>query len=556
MRRRTHSPGLLALLACGASLGAGAQPAPADLEAVQRTQQRNIREAQDRPLPQADVFVQPPPQGPRPESLPAHAGPCLPVALLELQGHAPALGPAPPLPQAPACMDERALNALLGSLNAHYQQAGWITTRVYVDPQSAGDGVLRLRVIPGRIEDTVLAGGLPDARLPSAFPERPDRLLNLRDLEQGLENINRLPSQQGQFTLLPGAESGSSRVEIGLQQSRRVRLTEMVDNSGTAALGRWKSTTELAVDNPSGHNDQLALGLITNLDQGELDARFRGLTLNYFIPNGYHLLSVSGSAIRTAFTLPGINASYPLHTRADKLGVGYDYLFARDQISKHSVTTGLDITRQHTTIADVEVPSQERRLTVLHLGYKGKLLWGRQSHEWALRLERGLQAFNAQTQLSDGSNPQYHLLRLRLASTWPLPDNRGLLRTLVQAQAAPANTPTLAQIYVGGRYDVRGYQQNSLYAPSGAFVRSEYESPAFNWGASRWHAYLGVDAGRVQTLPNRPLSQQHLSGGALGLRGEMGPLRIDLARVRALSRPLEFSHEARERWYVLLSLVH
>ncbi len=546
-----------AAAACVAASGLQVHAQTSDLESVQRANQRAIRDAQERPQPQADVFIAPSGGQTAPVDPAAHGlRDCLRVQSFELTGHAEPLGPLPALPSRPACLSASELNALLARLNAHYQAAGWITTRVYVDPQENPNGVLRLRVVPGQMEHLTLGSAPDDPRRETAFPQREGRLLNLRDLEQGLENINRLPSQQARLNLVPGADTGATQVQIALQEKRRVRLTEMVDNSGTRAMGEWKSTTEIAIDNPSDRNDQLALGFITNLDRGDLDARFRGLTLNYFIPKGYHLFSVAGSAIRTAFTLPGINASYPLDTRADKLGAGYEYLFARDQVSKHSFTAGLDVTRQHTTIADVEVPSQERRLTVLHLGYKGKLFWGNQSHEWAVRVERGLQAFNAQSSIADGSNPQYHLLRLRLASTWPLPDNRGLLRTLVQAQAAPANTPTLAQLYVGGRYDVRGYQQNSLWAPSGAFVRSEYETPAFAWGPSRWNAYVGLDAGRVQTLPNRPLSQQHLVGGALGVRGEVGPLRIELARARAFSRPHAFDNEARERWYVLLSLVY
>lgn len=560
--QKNLAPGAGALYRCVGWMLAGlswcASAQVPDLESVQRANQRAIREAQDRPLPQADVFTSP-------SALPADApptpdevqsAPCLNVASIELLGHLPALGSAPVLPRTPLCLDTPGLNSLLGRLNAHYQAGGWITTRVYVDPVEHTPGLLRLRVLPGQIEQIVLGGDPTDARKNTAFPAHADQLLNLRDLEQGLENINRVPSQEGKFNLRPGSRSGASSVQVDLKESRRYRLTEMLDNSGTRAMGQWKSTTELAIDNPTQHNDQLALGVIANLDRGDLDARFRGLTLNYFVPNGYHLFSLAGSAIRTSFTLPGINTSYPMDTRADKLGMGYEYLFSRDQNSKYSLTAGLDLTRQRTEIADIEVPSQERRLTVLNLGLKGKWFVGQQSHEWVLRAERGLKALNAQTTILDGSDPQYHLLKLRLASLWPLPNNQGLFRTLFQAQAAPKNIPTLAQIYVGGRYDVRGYQQNSLYAPSGAFVRTEYEAPAVSWAGERWNFYVGMDAGRVQTLPNRPLSQQHLIGGALGVRGEAGPWRLELARARAVSRPLQFANEARDRWYAQISLVY
>ncbi len=550
--------GCLGLLLLGPG-AVRAQQGNTELEHIQRAQQRSIQQAQDIKLPQADVFVTPPADKPAQalDASPSGAqSPCIALQSFVLLGHLPVMGDAPTLPVPPMCMDAQALNALLARLNAHYQTLGWITTRVYIDPAEQANQTLKLHVVPGRIEAYKLGNDEKDPRIKAAFPQRTANELNLRDLEQGLENINRLPSQQGQFKVLPGSENGQSIVQIDVQQKRSARVTEMVENSGTRSMGIWKSTTELALDNLAGLNDQLALGLISNLDRGDLRARFKGITFNYLVPRGYHLWSLSGSAIRTAFELPGINTSYPMQSQADKLAANYEYLFSRNQQGKHSLTAGLDITRQHTQIADIEIQSQQRRLTVLHLGYKGKYLPGQQSHEWTLQYELGLKAFNAQTSLPDATDPQYQLLKARLNSTWPLPQNTGLIRTVLQAQAGPRNTPVLAQLYAGGRYDVRGYQNNTLYAPSGSYLKTDYETPSASIGTSKWTAYAGLDAARVQTLQQRPLSQQYIVGGALGLRGEYGPLKVDIALARALSRPQEFKTEKRNYWYANASYVY
>lgn len=164
---KNRGPGAWAICPCvgwtlaGLSWCASAQVP--DLESVQRANQRAIREAQDRPLPQVDVFI-------APSALPAdvpptpdevQSVPCLNVASIELLGHQPALGAAPVLPRTPLCLDTPGLNSLLGRLNAHYQAGGWITTRVYVDPAVHTPGVLRLRVVPGQIEQIVLGAIRP-----------------------------------------------------------------------------------------------------------------------------------------------------------------------------------------------------------------------------------------------------------------------------------------------------------------------------------------------------------------------------------------------------------
>lgn len=524
------------------------------IENALRAQERAVREAQQRQQPAADVFIK---NETSTGSLPATEAEekCFGNMHIELLGHSTSMGPEPQAilkAYQDSCLSATRVNALLGELNRWYQVAGWITTRVYISEQKLSSGDLQLRVVPGRIEQYQINQNAADARISHAFPSQ-DGLLNLRDLEQGLENINRLPSQQGKFQLFPGQETGSSKVLVNVDEKPRVRLSEMVDNSGTSALGKWKSTTEIAVDNLSQNNDQLAVGYIRNLDQGTMNAVFQGGTLNYLIPLGYHLFSATASLIDSRFTLPGINQTYELKSRSAKLGMAYEYVYHRDQQSKQSLISGMDITRQKTHILDIEIESQTRRLSVAYMGAKGKHYQGNNVYEWMLRLEQGLEAFNAQETIPDGSNPQYRLAKLRLNGTWPVQDGKAIVRSAFQVQVAPSNIPTLAQMYVGGRYDVRGFKDNLLYAPSAWFLRNEYETDTKRYGDLAVNYYAGLDAGRVQKTSNRQLSQQHLIGAALGMRSDIKGFKLDLAYTRALSRPQEFVREDKSHWFALLS---
>lgn len=549
-------------VACGCALAAWVPVAvaqtPVTLEDVLRANERSIRDAQQRKVPEADVFLQDKTTQPeKTKSKDADAETCRPVLQYELVG-LPASMSAPPndLLQryTGPCVGALQLNDFLSELNAWFQAQGWITTRAYIEAQKILTERLQIRVVPGRIERITLNGNPSDTRIASAFPVQTQGLLNLRDLEQGLENINRIPSQQGTFKLYPGQEPGTSEIRVEVKDSPGFRVSEMIDNSGSASLGYWKSTTELAWDNPFQRNDQMAIGWLQNLDRGDLNARFQGVTFNYLLPVGYHLWTASASWIDTQFTLPGINTSYLLQTQAQKMGMGYEYLYARDQQSKQSLVAGIDVSRQKTQVQDIEIKSQTRRLTVAHVGLKGKHYNGNQVYDWSLRAEQGLKAVNAQLSLPDGTDPQYRLLKIKMGATWPMPQDRGLLRSALTLQAAPHNTPTLAQIQIGGRYDVRGFQQNSLLAPSGWHVRNEYESASWQDGAWRVNAFVGLDAGRVQRMPNRQTSQQHLVGATLGLRGEYKSAKAELAYARAMSRPTEFSNESKSHWYAQLSL--
>lgn len=116
------------------------------------------------------------------------------------------------------------------------------------------------------------------------------------------------------------------------------------------------------------------------------------------------------------------------------------------------------------------------------------------------------------------------------------------------------NDPNLAQLYVGSRYNVRGFQDNSLFGSTGAWWRNDVESRSLNWGAVTATPYIGFDAGHVKPNASQSVSQHHLVGYALGLRVEQGKFKTDIAFTRAVSRPEEFNTESRERWLVHLSV--
>jgi hemolysin activation/secretion protein len=71
-------------------------------------------------------------------------------------------------------------------------------------------GILQLEVIPGRISAVRFADPDPDTSLRSAFPARPGDLLNLRDIEQALEQLKRVPSGT-QPSTLRRAHTGEQR---------------------------------------------------------------------------------------------------------------------------------------------------------------------------------------------------------------------------------------------------------------------------------------------------------------------------------------------------------
>lgn len=545
----------LVALTFGAVASAYGQSAA--LDAAVRQHERAVHDATRRESRDVDILSPDTDAGYATPRAKPQAGACRVIQTIRLEGHPDAMGAQPQevlsgyLGQ---CLVAEEINALLGDLNRWYQRKGWTTTRVYATEQDINGGELVLRVVPGRIEGYRYIDKDGDERLAYAFPQESDGYLNLRDLEQGLENLNRVPSQEAKFQLYPGKEPGASVVVVEMTEKPRTRWTEMVDNSGNSRMGHWRSNTEFAIDNLLGRNDQLALGYNRNLDGGTLGSTFEGFTTNYSFSNGNHLWGASLAIFRTDFTLPGINENSLLQTRSKKAGASYEYLLARDQSSKFSFIAGLDFTHQRSYTQHINIDSQYRRLAVAYAGLKGKQYFGNNIFDWQLRADQGTGLFDAMNSIPGGTDPRYWAHKAQANLTVPLPANKGIWRSSFQAQDSQDNIPTLGQMYVGSRYNVRGYQDNSLYGATGVWLRNDLESSPIRVDQVSLTPYMGYDVGHIKPNTQQQVSQHHVTGLAVGMRMDWGKVKADLAYTRALSRPEEFANESRSRWLAHLSI--
>lgn len=81
------------------------------------------------------------------------------------------------------------LQELLKTINQKIQQEGYITTKVILEPQHIQNGVIYLILQKGMIRDFIYEKELARIQTARIFPEGKGGWLNLRDLEQGVENM-------------------------------------------------------------------------------------------------------------------------------------------------------------------------------------------------------------------------------------------------------------------------------------------------------------------------------------------------------------------------------
>lgn len=128
---------------------------------------------------------------------------------------------------------------------------------------------------------------ISDGSWRSAFPARPGELLNLRALEQDLEQMKRLPSREIDMSIVPGATAGESDIEIRVRTGKGWRLIGNLDNSGVSATGRLQTGLTLALDDPLGINDLFSASLSSDGDRRGSQRSTGGAGLQYALPWGW-----------------------------------------------------------------------------------------------------------------------------------------------------------------------------------------------------------------------------------------------------------------------------
>lgn len=148
----------------------------------------------------------------------------------------------------------KGINELMGRINAEIVNRGYVTTRVYVEQQDLSNGKMFFTLMPGIISD-IRFKEETWGTWHNAMPMGRGSLLNIRDIEQAIDNFNNVPNQNADIKIKPGASEGESELIIEVKRSKPWSLFATVDNSGTDETGKVQMTGGFQLSQPFSAND-------------------------------------------------------------------------------------------------------------------------------------------------------------------------------------------------------------------------------------------------------------------------------------------------------------
>ncbi|MBD8161930.1 ShlB/FhaC/HecB family hemolysin secretion/activation protein [Erwinia persicina] len=491
----------------------------------QLRQQARERALQQQNAPESDVRLTRP--GEVLPDYPTNEKPCFPIQTLRLNGD---LAPHFQWALAAAdgakgrCLGGQGIMLALNKVQNAILAAGYVTTRVMAQEQDLTTGVLTLTLQPGRIDHIRFSQPVSwRARMWNAVPASPGDVLNLRDIEQGLENFRRVPSASADISILPGGRDGTSDLQVNWAEGRPVRLSLGLDDSGSKSTGRYLGSATLAVDAPFAQNDLFYANIGKDLfDHGPFGNRSH--TLNYSVPFGYWGLAANYNNYTYHQNIANANEVLSYSGKSDNVQLTLSRLLFRNQL--HKTTLNMRVWRKHSTNAvdGIDIEQQHRRTAGWEFGLSQRSYFSDATLDASINWRRGTGAFGAlrspeEDTHSGSARTGIALGDISLNQPFTLGEEPWRYVTSLRGQWSANPLTPQERLAIAGRYTVRGFDgEQILSGEKGLIWRNEM---AWNVLSRGHELYVALDYGRVDGPGTRYLSGHQLAGSAVGVRGAL-----------------------------------
>lgn len=398
------------------------------------------------------------------------------------------------------CLTKREIEQARRDLNEFYLDRGYKAARVYFDFSKVNDFILTFIVSEGLVEKIELEdNSWINQKLPfrrelqkfTAFPFKEDKPFNLRDFEQGTDQINRLQSYSSTMDIQPGDNEGYSKIILKNKINHPTHIGLGYDNSGQNNTGRYKRKISLSQDNLLGLNDNIYTNFSTNNSKQRHLRYSDSFYIAFSIPLGYWTFSTNYSDSEYFLTIPGQNLQNKSFGRTRIHNYIIDRVMYRGQKSKISLSTELSLKNTdnyQNFLGEIsKQTNQSRELTIGSINLNSTFYLNNGVLFLKPSYIEGLPWFNAKSNreiFNESVSDHNSLARaqykaFKLYGYWNKNFNLPKIKTplnynlTLDSQRSSDYLFGSEQFVLGGQYTIRGFQESTLAGASGYSLRND-----------------------------------------------------------------------------------
>lgn len=442
-----------------------------------------------------------------------------------------------------SCLGEKNIAIIYETLSNEIISSGYITTSVFIPQQNLKRGVLEFEILQGKIDKITINDTNSTKNRASEFMafggNKNSDILNIRDVEQAVENIQNATNGSVSVELIPSDKSNFSDINITKNEKLPLSLWLSFDNLGSNATGKYQANANLYAYNLMGFNEIFYASYSANLFSGDKQSieneskigRYDNVYYGASVPFGRFLLDFNEYRYSYDLAVAGAYSVYKYSGESKRRNLTLSYLYHRNQISKNSMFFRLWERENKNYIDEFELDNQRRKTAGYEIGLDSQLF-----------IENGLVAIGASYKKATGAmgslkapEEEYGewTSRFEIISAY--------LNFRKQSHIKPLTydfkfsgmwnlTPLTMheKLNLGGYYSVRGFDgKMSIAGDKGYYARNTLEYQIFN----NHSIYTAFDVGKVSKRSNDSSSNNILIGSGIGLKGGFnvyGALSYDL----------------------------
>lgn len=345
-----------------------------------------------------------------------------------------------------------------GAVTRYLQrEMGFYLGYAYLPEQTPVDGVIRIAVLEGRLDEVIL--NWPD-KMPlersvvEAYLARlkPGEILHVRDVERIVFLVNDLRGITARFEVKSGRTPGTASLVVTPQPENRIVSRAEVDTSGSRYSGVARLSWLSTISSPFGRGDGLVLNALSTTTRGLMF----GLA-GYTLPVGSDGLKLGASLSLVRYELDRVELPLGLAGDAATVTLYSLYPVIRSRNLNLFALASLD-SKQFNDRTESTGLETRKRATDLQLSVSGDarddlLTGGVSTYELSMIHGR----VSASRPLPTDIAPNYTLVRANVSRLQNLSANRLLLYANLKGQIATKNLDSTEQFQLGGPDRVRAF---------------------------------------------------------------------------------------------------
>ena len=441
------------------------------------------------------------------------------------------------------------INELINRINQEIADRGYVTTRISVGEQDLAKGKFTFTLVPGFVGEIKFRNENTWGTWHNAVCMKRGSLLNIRDIEQTIDNFNSVPSQSADIKLEPGTKVGESNLVIDIKRTKPWTLMTSIDNSGTKSTGKAQMSATLQLLQPFSANDVFYASWNEDATQSGEKKGTRANSFYYSIPFGKERFTFSHSKNDYHQTVEYAVNPFVSSGKFTNDSISWTHLLQRDNRSKTDFELGFVHKTRHSYIDGTEIEVQRQKTTAMQVGVNHRQYLGASVLDASLKWQKGLPWY-ADAGPTDGmegeATTQYNMYLLSANYTAPVPFGEkynAQYNVSVRGQKADQRIYGSEFFSIGGWYSVRGFDgEQTLSAEDGVVVRNELRFPIENLPHQ---IYMALDYGKVSGPSTEYLLGTELVGSAIGVRGRVGIFSYDAFVGYPIKKPEGFTTASR-----------